>query len=415
MKKVLFYSDWFLAGTGFGVVSKYVMNALQQTGKYEIDQLAINYDGQFFDRHKFPYQVSPARLKNPKDPYGTTAFLESYANGNYDYVWIMNDSFVVESFAQRLPEVQERMRQAGKSIPKLVYYLPIDAHLLPEHASLARFADKVVAYTEFGKQEILKTLPEIEGKLSVINHGTDPMVFMPVPEQTRRELRAKLLRIEDPDTFLWFTLNRNSRRKDLAKSILAFSEFKKLVPNSKFYLHTAIKDTDLNLEIAARDAGLSKEDILFPANYSAKKPVPVEVLNMLYNCGNAFLTNNLGEGWGLSDPDAMLVKMPVVGPNTTVYPERLDEGNRGYMFECKEPVYIDNSGFRYTPRLDDLVAKMLECYEEVKSGAASEKVERAYQYALSINWNVIGEQWVELFSKLEQDSPSPKRKVGQLL
>ena len=48
-KKILCWSDSASTFTGFGVVSKYVLKALHNTGKYEISQLSINFPTRFVD------------------------------------------------------------------------------------------------------------------------------------------------------------------------------------------------------------------------------------------------------------------------------------------------------------------------------------------------------------------------------
>lgn len=406
-KNVLAWSDCVLAGTGFGVVSKYVLRALHLSGEYEIDQLAINYNGEFFDRNQYPYQIVPARLQDPKDPYGNQMFINSLVTGKYDYVWIINDTFVVENIAKQLPQILQQMRQKGRKIPKIIYYCPIDLKVLDHSSSMLQVADHVVAYCEFGKQEILKALPEIKNKLSVITHGTDPTTFIRLPDEERRRLRQQLLNVNNDDTFVWINVNRNSPRKDIPRTILAFKKFRELVPNSKLYLHTAPRDTSIDLLACVKDLGLStKTDVIFPAHYAAHKPFPVEVLNMFYNCADGFITTTLGEGWGLTHLDAALLNIPIVCPDNTVFPEQMDNGNRGYIYPCKDVIWIDNSGFRPVGRVEDIVATMKQCYDDVKSGAAKTKLEAAHKYALSIHWDKIGKQWVELFKKVEQQKPT---------
>jgi hypothetical protein len=79
-----------------------VINALNATNQYEIHQLAINYHGQFFDRKEVPWQLSPAKLADPNDPYGNKMFLRAIYENDYDYIWILNDTFVVHGVAKEL-------------------------------------------------------------------------------------------------------------------------------------------------------------------------------------------------------------------------------------------------------------------------------------------------------------------------
>lgn len=409
--KLLVWSDWFGVGTGFGTVSKHVIQAL--IPYFEIDQLAINYNGEFFDREIWPVQVVPARLNNAQDPYGLQMFADSVLTGKYDYVWIMNDSFTVHKVGKELPKVFQQMAQNHRKVPVIVYYCPVDCVGQLQETGMLTAADKVVAYCEFGKNEMLTSVPEIKDKVSVITHGVEPKIFHKVDSAERKMLREQLLRVTDDDTFIWMNVNRNSPRKDIARTILAFSEFRKEVPNSKLYLHTVPRDTTINLFEALKHLNLSvKDDVLFPGNYAPHKPYPAEVLNSFYNCGDAFITTTLGEGWGLTHLDAALVGMPIVAPENTCFPEQLANGARGYLYSCKESYWIDNSGYRPLGRVEDITQTMLKCYRDTKSGENKQLIENAKQYALSLDWKTIGDQWVDLFKKLASQTKIMVPKTG---
>src|SRR5436309_5323544 len=109
--KVLAWSDCVFAPTGFGTVSRHVLAALYATGKYQIDQLAINYHGEFFDTSKYPYQLSPAKLLDPSDPFGGKQLLRALRRGDYDVLWILSDIHVVNAIAAQLEKIKEEKRQ----------------------------------------------------------------------------------------------------------------------------------------------------------------------------------------------------------------------------------------------------------------------------------------------------------------
>jgi len=417
-KKLLVYSDSVTAGTGFGIVSKHVLRALNDL--FEIDQLAINFGGEFINKEEFPYQIVPSRLNDPKDPYGSQMFLQSLARGVYDYVWVMNDTFVVEEVAKKIPQLFQQMRAAGKKVPVIVYYYPVDCHVLDTGRTMLQVADRVVAYCKFGKAETEKTAPDVLNKLSIINHGVDTGEFHKIAPDRRKEFRQKFFNIQNDNTFVWLQVNRNSPRKDIPRTILAFKKFKEEVyPNSLLYLHTAPRDTTIDLIAAVRDVGLDPtRDVIFPKNYAASKPFPIEILNLFYNCGDAFITTTLGEGWGLSHLEGAATGLPLVCPDNTCFPEQLDDGNRGYLYECNEKIWIDNSGYRPIGLVDDIVSTMKECYEDVKSGEAKKKVDLCNEYIDTIQWYKIGEQWIELFRDIDSGKISLKSttaSIGEVL
>jgi len=417
-KKILAWSDYVGAGTGFGVVSRYVLKALHATGDYEISQLGINYHGEFFDQNEYPYQVVPAKLKDPRDPYGQQSFLDTVARGDFDYIWIMNDNFVVEKVGQKLPELLKQMRGAGKKIPFVLYYYPVDCHVLPEASSMIKMADVPVVYTQYGKVDTLKSIPEIEPSLQVLPHGTDSSLFHRLPEAERAALKMQLLRVS-PDTFIWLNVNRNSPRKDLPRTIMAFKEFKKKVPNSRLFLHTMRDDVGGKLDNALRELGLNdKTDVIFPdARYGPHNPLPTNVLNMFYNTADAFITTTLGEGWGLTHFDAMLQRVPVLVPDNTVFPEQMADGKRGYLYKCEDLTWVDSSGYRPQGLIPEITDKMMQVYRDVLTGENKQILDNAEAYAKSLDWKNIGDMWIQLFKEatFKDQATSNLAKMGQVL
>jgi glycosyltransferase involved in cell wall biosynthesis len=416
-KKLLCWGDAPVACTGFGTVSKYIISALQATGEYEIDQLAINYHGQFVDRTRIPWQMSPARLLDPNDPYGNKMFLRAITDKHYDYIWILNDTFVVHSVAKEMRKIlDEKAKTTGKKTVVL-YYFPVDCRVISEASDMLRYCDVAIAYNEHGKAETLKVLPELADKLNIIYHGTDTALFRPFSRDIIGKLKQKYFGI-DPETYLVINVNRNSVRKQISRTMYAFKEFKKLVPNSLLYLHTAAQDRDIDLISAAKHLELRpKQDIVFPPNYSPANGYPESILNELYNCGDVFVTNHLGEGWGLSVTEAMAAGTPVVAPRNTSMPEILGENSeRGFMYDCDDLIFVDNSGYRPMASTDTIVNEMMRVYRLGWKHDLS-KVVAARKWVEENNWANVCSQWLSLFSSINTALPVDNQPtyVGELL
>lgn len=410
--KMLVWSDAAVATTGFGTVAKHIMKALYNTGRYEIDQLGINYFGDFYDRNEYPYSISPAKLANPSDPYGNQMLLNALGQKEYDVLFVINDTFVTNAISGNVKKLQQLRQARGQKVFKIVYYYPVDCRFHVSAAGMFNIADRKVAYTYFAK-----AMTELAGlsPTDVIYHGADTTVYRPLSDADRRIHRAQHFKIMSDDTFLWINVNRNSSRKDIARTILAFSEFKKGVPDSKLYLHTVMNDTSLghniDLNVAVAELGLDPgKDIISPKNYSAAKGYPAENLNLLYNCANGYLTTNLGEGWGLTITEAMAAGVPVVAGDHTTAPEILGAG-RGYIYECKEKIYIDNQGYRYWGRMEDILDKMLECYgdwildkQDPNMSKRKDIIKNARLFTHKYSWQNVCKQWVKLFDEVLQPS-----------
>jgi len=399
--KLLAWCD-LVAHTGFSNVAEHVLKALYSTGLYDIDVLAINYHGDFLDKERYPYQIVPAKLKDPKDPYGKGMFVRSLENKAYDAVWIINDVYVVEPVSRAVTQMKEAFQNRGKTPPCIFYYFPIDSKLLPGYSGMIKVADVPVAYTQFALDETLKTVPSLKSKnIPIIYHGVDTSVFRPLSLEERSRWRRDYLKVED-DTFVIINVNRNSERKQLTRTLLAFEEFRKHVPKSKLYVHAAPRDSGIDLFSACNDLGFDiRRDVIFPdpRNFSPSKGYPAEVLNRFYNAADCFLTTTLGEGYGLCAQESLAAEIPVVVPDNTVHPEIFGEdGERALIYDCKELIWVDNTAYRPLGRVEDIVEKLLQVYNEPLDAKRS-RAKRGREWCVKNDWKEIGEQWISLFNR----------------
>ncbi len=402
--KVLAWLDGPSVATGFGVVAKNVLKPLWDTGKYDIEQIAINYKGNFVNRDLYPWQMQPAAIHKADDPHGCELFVKTVFNGDYDMIFICNDLHVTSMVVEPLRQVLDHKRSQSKKVPKIIYYYPVDCHVMDQYAGMLDLADKIVAYNEHGKAETLKVKPYLEPKISVIHHGVNTEAFKPFSRDIQNQLKAGWLKV-DPQTFVFISVNRNSSRKQLARTIYLFSEFKKKVPKSIMYMHTAMLDTTIDLTVALRDLGLSmKTDVVFPQNYSPGKGVSDAQLNEFYNMADCFITNHLGEGWGLTVTEAMAAGVPVIAPYNTSMPTILGENSeRGFMYPCKDTMYVDNSGYRPCGLQEDILAKMFEVHNIWKNGIHKyqvAEVSAAREWVEQNTWQILSLKWQKLIEEV---------------
>lgn len=410
--KLLAWSDSATAGTGFGTVSRHVLTALYNTGKYEIHHLAINFHGDFLDKKEIPWQVQPAKLSGPQDPHGIRMFIRTLIKNEYDLVWVCNDLFVTHQAAEAIQKAKEKLYNEGKTIPKFVYYYPVDCSVPEEACNFLKICDIPVCYTKHGREETLKTLPKIGESLSEIPHGVDTSSFFPMSLEEIAFHKENLFKI-DPSVTMVLNVNRNSTRKQIQYSLVAFREFRKRVPNSIMYLHTAVKDQGGNLIKAIQELGLDpRKDIVFPTKFSPSNPVNIETLNAIYNCGDIFLTTHLGEGWGLTVTESMAAGTPVVAPNNTAMPQQLGENSsRGYLYPCNDIAWIDSSGYREKGLIPDIVHQMMKAYND-GSKKENKKVQAALKWTEKHSWANITKAWIQLF---EINTGTVKKKENSIL
>jgi glycosyltransferase involved in cell wall biosynthesis len=502
--RILALCDSPTAATGFAQVSRNVLRGLANTGKYHIDVIGINYHGDYYDREKHPYNIFPAMPQGYGDMYGRGRLLNAL-NANeirqglqapWDIIFTIQDPFVLEGLGLDVPWAEQLRITADlwrRTVPpehwfKWIAYWPVDAGVkenwVTRSIALPHFP---VAYCEWGKQQMLKwdkkdgfgikfkvsptegaekqwaTVPvaSLAERIKVIHHGVDLDTFKPISPKERRAFRKEFFqgKVSD-DTFLVVNVSRNQPRKDIARTMMAFAEFKKRVPKSHLYLHMKSDDAGGSIDEMARNFNLAPgRDYSAPADFNAGIGFPIETVNKIYNIADAAVTTTLGEGWGFITTEAMATKTPIVAPNITSILDIFDsyvppkevvkesDGTlstidtvdtilttqslnewwykEGYKTTRGIPVLAgstssewicmgleDNERVRPLTNVDDLVEKLVWVYEHKEEATAM--VERAYKWVQSLSWENIVAQWEEVFdaayANLESD-----RKLGELI
>ena len=391
--RVLAYCDSPTCATGFGTVSRNILAGLHSTGRYDVDILGINYWG---DPHNFPFRIWPTGVNGERDPYGRKKVFNMIPQMQYDLLFFLQDTFILDF----LPNLHMELRQAGRDFRSICYY-PVDGTPKEQWLMNVNACDYLVAYSEFGKRESMQALPEMTEPL-VIPHGANVSDYFIANERDVRAFRAQFFGAQ-ADKFVFTNLNRNQQRKDIPRTIAAFAEFRKQVPDSLLYLHMAKQDQGWDLPEIVKGYGLNiSEDVIFPENFGPNQGYPRQIVNMIYNISDCVISTTLGEGWGLSWTEAMATKTPVIMPGNTALVECINE-DRGWL--CKSGtnpslytvVPHDNEVIRPLVDVDDLVKQMLDVYnnpEEVKR-----RTENAYTWVTTqMEWqNCIVPRWVELF------------------
>jgi len=413
--KVLAYGDYCCA-TGFGTVMGNIMRELNSTGKYDIDVVAINYDGGPFNQEQWPGQVWPAisalRQQGPyADLHGRQVFLDRLQQGDYDVVFIIQDTFIMLPIAPQILEVQ---RNKPKSF-STVYYYPFDCGPKEEWVTqCVNSFDFPVAYTQYAKNESIKWSGTAAEKHDVIYHGTNTTNFFPLPEEDKKQIRQAFFG-DNKDRFIIMNLNRNQGRKDVSRSFMILKELRDRGYEEPFlYMH--MQETDFGGSIIEQSKNfgleLQKDWILpNPGQFSAHSGFPVEVVNQLYNSANCYLTTCMGEGWGLSITEAMATKTPIVVPNNTSIPEITDNGKRGWVAGSGDTpshwIIKENDNDRIRPLMNvgQAADAIIEIMEN-KNGIVEKKVEAAYEFAQELTWKHVMKDWTNVFNKAVNKSKS---------
>lgn len=397
--KVLAYCDSPTCATGFGTVSRNIFEGLYKTGRYDIDVLGINYWG---DPHNFPYRIWPTGTNAEKDPYGRKKVCGMIPRMDYDVLFFLQDTFILDFLPELIPFLQGKEKKF-----RSICYFPVDGVPKSKWIDNINAVDYPVAYSQFGLDEAKKAFPNLKETLTV-PHGANTKDFYKLPEEEVKSFRAQYFG-PAADKFIFTNLNRNQQRKDIPRTIQAFVEFKKQVPESALYLHMAQKDQGWDLPEVVRAYGLNpKEDVIFPENFGPNQGYPIQIVNMIYNCSDAVVSTTLGEGWGLSWIEAMAAKTPVIMPENTALVENITE-DKGYLVKSGgDPALYtvlphDNEVIRPLVDVKDMVDKMLQVYNNPEE--AAQKAENAYEWMVkNLEWqDAVAPQWVKIFDKAYED------------
>lgn len=398
MKKLFFYGDSPTCPSGFGTISR---NLLEQLSKdYQIKVLGINYYGGWHPSGLVEkYQIDPAGINSQADVLGSDKLITYFTGGEFDvYLTLLNvDRYSIGRLAQTIPNIRK-----DKSI-KWVHYFPLDCTASDKWARNLQAMDVPVCYNQFSYDKILTEFPYLKGKLKVIPHGINLKDFYPTNEN-KSELKAKMFGENFKDRWIVLNVNRFVQRKDIPRTLLAFREFKKLIPEAALYVHCGFNQEEMGcIADHAKQTGVAYEDIIFnnPSTYVPIIGYPIETIRTIYQAADVVISTSLGEGWGLSCSEAFACKIPVIMPRNTSFPELIGNGEeRGWLADCgtnmSEWVVMpeDNGFWRPLTNIGSMVEKLIKVYNNPEE--AKFKAEQAYEWVKKLSWEKVADQWREI-------------------
>ena len=407
---ILYYGD-FNCTTGFGNVSKQLIDNWSKNKNFNISILAIN------DRSEKPYNYKPNVLVIPcliadekKDGYARLELLKMLYQHDFDVFFALNDIEVLNSMTEHLNNVKKERTKANKKKTKFVIYTPIDSEPRPRDCEVLSLFDEVITYTEYGKATLKPLISETNWKkVKVIPHGIDTEVFYPIANnfensKTKEQLFGK------SDVFVFGSVNRNSARKDLATLIMGFAMFKHTTQaNAVLYIHcNPIDRMGIDCYRLSERLGLDVgTDIFFPKDFDENMGVSESELNKIYNTFDCFVTTTTAEGWGLSIVEAMATKKLVIAPRHTSIQEITDNGNNAFLFKfMQRAVFInDFEKIRFISNPEEVaqvcgIVYNLQNEEDEVKGQVTTIVENAYNHVTKWKWKDIAKKFENIIIKL---------------
>jgi glycosyltransferase involved in cell wall biosynthesis len=336
--KLLTLHDAPTQTTGFARVAQNLLPVWHRLGA-EIDCWAIGFTGWNYRSVPYVQNLFPAFLEGHwAEAQKLTLFGAQLRRGGYTHLWMMQDLFHLSD--KKLPEALKEVTDA-LGIRTMLYF-PVDGTVDGPSAlkrndeglevgidwtKIIGAVDVPVAYTEFGRKEILRANPKLNREIAVLPHGVDTRIYRPLGDAAyRQELRAALWSETgqadsnwiQPGDFLMLNVNAHQRRKDVTRSLEILACLKTMGVPAKLVMHMPETSGEgVSLDAVGRQLGLIEgKDWTHhgPVFARGKSTLPESDLVKFYNAADLYLTTTLGEGWGLGITEALGCGCPVAMP-----------------------------------------------------------------------------------------------------
>ena len=389
--KVLTISDHPLAPSGVGTQTKYFIEALLKTRRYEV----VSFGGAM--KHQ---KYDPIRTQEwgdswtiyPVDGYGTQEMVRSVIRQEKpDIVWFMTDP----RFWGWLWQIEHEVR----ALCPMVYYHVWDNYPFPTFNRKWYMSNDVVCTISKVTDDIVANVaPEVERHY--IPHAVNDDIFKVLPKTDVMNAKISTLGSAAKDKFVFLWNNRNARRKQSGSLIFWFKEFLDKVghENACLIMHTDPHDPNGQDLIQIVDfLGLKQGQVLL-----STEKYPPQQLAMMYNIADCTVNISDAEGFGLATLESMACKTPIIATMTGGLQEQVTNGEEwfGIGIEPSSKAIIGSQEIPWIreDRLDgdDVVNALLKMYN-MSVEEREHMAERGYQHVMmNYNFENFQRTWVEV-------------------
>tara|TARA_R110000744_G_scaffold30979_1_gene73119 strand:- start:340 stop:1590 length:1251 start_codon:yes stop_codon:yes gene_type:complete len=396
--KIFTISDHPLSPSGVGTQTKYIIEGMLKTGKYEFVSFggAVNHESHQPQKTE---QWGEDWIIWPIEGYGNKDQVRSMIHQQKpDILWFMTDP----RFYHWLWEIEHEIRE---HIP-MVYYHVWDNYPAPKFNRPYYLSNDHVACISRLTHDIVQTVaPEV--KSSYVPHAVDSEIFAPIGREGKEQLKETH---GLKDKFVCFWNNRNARRKQSGTLIWWFKDFLDRVGHDKatLVMHTDTKDQhgqDLDAIIA--ELGLTDGQVMF-----SRAKVPPSDMAGLYNMSDVTINISDAEGFGLATLESLSCGTPILVNMTGGLQDQVTDGENwfGIGLEPSSKALIGSQQvpYIYEDRLnkDDFLDALNKLYDmgpedRDKLGSGGRAwVEKKFNFDDFIN------TWDTLFTELNESAGS---------
>ena len=400
--KILTLSDHPLSPSGVGTQTKYVCEALLDTGRYSI----LSLGGAIKHNDYTPKAVEPYgddwRII-PVDGYGSQEMIRSVLRTEKpDVLWFMTDP----RFWGWLWQIENEVRP----LCPIVYYHVWDNYPTPMYNRNYYISnDAVATISKVTDNIVAEAAPEVMRKY--IPHAVDDKIFFPSSLEKIEQFKKESLPDSDQEKVIFFWNNRNARRKQSGTLIFWFKEWldkNNLHDKAQLIMHTEPKDPhgqDLvhiveHLELNDRQVLLSTQKI------------PPEHLAAMYNMADCTINISDAEGFGLATLESLSCGTPIIVNMTGGLQEQVTNGKDwfgiGILPSSKSIIGSQDVPYIYEDRIDK--AQFHSALSKIYNIPATERRKMGMMGRKHVeeNYNFKGfkESWVSFMDKIVEEGGS---------
>mgnify|MGYP003144256397 CR=1 FL=1 len=326
-KKILVLADHPLSPSGVGTQTKYMIEALLKTGRYQFVCLGgavkhNNYQPQKVEPFGDDWRIFPI------DGYGNHEIIRSVLQKEKpDVLWFMTDP----RFYGWLWEIENEVRT---QIP-MVYYHVWDNFPSPHFNGIYyRSTDEVVCISKVTHKILQDVAPNVSS--CYLPHAVNPVFFHPFKteeekdhvKQLRERVLSSTVNHKNPNKKIFFWNNRNARRKQSGTIIWWFKEFLDEVGHDKatLLMHTdAVDQHGQDLPHIINHLGVNDGQVLLSTS-------KVDAMQLAGMCNVADFTINISdaEGFGLSTLESLSCGTPIIVNMTGGLQEQVTDGENWF-------------------------------------------------------------------------------------
>ena len=398
---VLTISDHPLLPSGVATQTKYMIEALLESGKFNVISLGgavkhNDYTPKSVPGHKGTWEIFPI------DGYGdarlVTAFLK---DRKPDLLYFMTDP----RFYEWLWSIDDNIRE---NVP-MVYYHVWDNYPYPIfNRRFYESNDAIASISKVTSDIVQKVAPLV--KEEYIPHAVDSNIFK---RKSPKELE-KLLETNPvfKDRFVFFWNNRNARRKQTGSLVHWFREFIELeeVDRDKvcLFMHTDPNDPHGQpLSYLAKSFGFGDGELVISSN-----KLPAEQLSLLYNLADCTINISDAEGFGLATLESLSCGTPIIVNMTGGLQEQVTDGENMFGIGI-EPASRAVIGSQQVPFIyEDRISKesfhkaLLRMYQSTQEDRESLGAAGRAHVEKNYNFEKFNSQWVNFMLNIHEECGS---------